>query len=71
MTSILNHYIHDDGSIALFNGANNNYQKQILEITHFIKLNLYAHNYNYNKRIQFVNKITHLSHHKTSVSEIT
>ena len=32
MTSILNHYIHDDGSIALFNGANNNYQKQILEI---------------------------------------
>ena len=32
MTSILNQYIHDDGSIALFNGANNNYQKQIIEI---------------------------------------
>jgi len=32
MTSILNQYIHDDGSMALFNGANNNYQKQIIEI---------------------------------------
>jgi len=32
MTSILNQYIHDDGSLALFNGANNNYQKQIIEI---------------------------------------
>jgi len=32
MTSILNQYIHDDGSIALFNGANNSYQKQIIEL---------------------------------------
>ena len=32
MTSILNQYVHDDGSIALFNGANNSYQKQIIEL---------------------------------------
>ena len=32
MTSILNQYIHDDGSLALFNGANNDYQKQIIEM---------------------------------------
>ena len=29
MTSILNQYDHEDGTIALFNGANNNYQIQI------------------------------------------
>jgi len=32
MTSILNQYIHDDGSIALFNGASNSYQKQIIKM---------------------------------------
>ncbi len=30
-TSILKQYIHDDGSIALFNGANNNYSDQIIK----------------------------------------
>ena len=29
MNSILNQYFHSDGSIPLFNGANNNYTKQI------------------------------------------
>ena len=29
MTSILNEYFHDDGSIPLFNGSNNNYTKII------------------------------------------
>ena len=29
MTSILNEYFHDDGSIPLFNGSNNNYTKTI------------------------------------------
>ena len=29
MTSILNEYFHDDGSIPLFNGSNNNYTKSI------------------------------------------
>ena len=29
MTSILNEYFHDDGSIPLFNGSNNNYTKMI------------------------------------------
>jgi Uncharacterized protein conserved in bacteria len=32
MTSALNQYIHDDGSIALFNGSNNNYQDQIINL---------------------------------------
>ncbi len=31
MTSILNEYFHSDGSIPLFNGANNNYTKIIYE----------------------------------------
>ena len=29
MTSILNEYFHKDGSIPLFNGSNNNYNKII------------------------------------------
>ena len=29
MTSILNEYFHNDGSIPLFNGSNNNYIKII------------------------------------------
>ena len=31
MNSILNEYFHTDGSIPLFNGANNNYTKIIYE----------------------------------------
>ena len=47
MSSTLNQYIHQDGSIALFNGANNNYQKQILSLVQkeeFLKSREFSNN---------------------------
>ncbi len=49
MTSTLNNYIHEDKSIALFNGANNNYNKKIFELINqaeFIKSKTYINNVN-------------------------
>ena len=47
MTSALNQYIHQDGTVALFNGANNNYQKQIQDIIEkeeFLKSRTFTNN---------------------------